>query len=146
MTLIVPHTLYGMWDSCNCQWLLWCPHTSYGMWEPCKCQWLLRSPHTWYRMWESCNCQWLLWSPTCMIWWSPLTLYVIVIIWSPHIYDMIFSGLIILVMLMLEWRWRQQQWRRRRRHSPIIYAELATWLNQPTNREKRIAQMTKYGI
>ena len=39
-------------------------------------------PHTLYGMWEPCNCQWLLW--------SPLTLYGTGIVWSPHMYDMIF--------------------------------------------------------
>ena len=29
-----PHTLYGMWEPCNCQWLM-VPQTLYGMWEPC---------------------------------------------------------------------------------------------------------------
>ena len=70
---MVPHTLYGMQETCNCQWLLWSPHTLYGMWEPCNCQWLLWSPHTSYGIG-------IWWSPTWTIW------------WSPHVCDMIFSG------------------------------------------------------
>ena len=72
MTLLVPHTLYGMKEPCNCQWLM-VPHTLYGMREPCSCQWLLWSPIPYMEcgnlvmgsphmymicMWEPCNCQW----------------------------------------------------------------------------------------
>ena len=35
MTLIVPHTLYGMWKPYNCPYLM-VSHTLYGMWLPCN--------------------------------------------------------------------------------------------------------------
>ena len=35
MTLIVPHTLYGMWKPYNSQYPM-VSHTLYGMWEPCN--------------------------------------------------------------------------------------------------------------
>ena len=99
MTLMVPHTLYGMWEPCNCQWLLWSPHTLYGMQDPCNCQWLLwspipymecrnlvtvndsyGSPHTLYGMQEPCNCQWFLWFPPYLIWNRYLM--------APHMYNL----------------------------------------------------------
>ena len=45
-----PHTLYGMQEPCNCQWLLWSPHTLYEMWEPCNCHWLMVLP---YLIWNT---------------------------------------------------------------------------------------------
>ena len=78
---MVPHTLYGMQEPCNCQWLM-VPYTLYRMWDLVTVNHLW-SPHTLYGMWEPCKCQWLLL--------SPLILYGTGIIWSPHMYDMIFS-------------------------------------------------------
>ena len=75
VTLMAPHTLYGMWETCNRV-----PHM-YNMiwiWQPCNCQWPM-VPHTLYGMWEHCN--WVL--PHVWCWnfvtvndlWSPCTLY-----------------------------------------------------------------------
>ena len=75
------HTLYGMWEPCNYQWLM-VPHTLYGMQVLCNCQWHISPipyiecgnlvsvnelwfPHTLYGMQEPCNRV-----PTCTIWFA----------------------------------------------------------------------------
>ena len=105
-----PHTLYGMWEPCNCQWLI--PYTLYGMQEPCNgvsptcMMWFFRSPipvmdcqnlvtvnvsycpHTLYGMWEACNVVPYMYN---MIWmqepcncqWLLWSLYTLYGMWEP---------------------------------------------------------------
>ena len=73
MTLMVPP--YLIWNRCLMAPLPYMEHISYS---PPTCA---------YGTSHVCMV-----TPTCMIWWSPLTLYGTGIIWFPHMYNLIFSG------------------------------------------------------
>ena len=93
-----PHTLYGMREPCNCQWLLWFPlpymecrnlvtfNDSYGPPIPyMECGNLVMGSPYMYNMiwmWEPCNCQWLM-VPIPYMEYGNLV-YCQWLLWSPH--------------------------------------------------------------